>query len=164
MLARPVLMDACAVDPGRSLPESGSIPDGLGSADDCGAGSWKPFPKYGGVLSGRDLWNAIVNEHEGPPYEYRARLRIIDDDMDTADGVYWPGLDVLNIFGNSGPNPGEILSGFGRGHDVPRGVRYNGHGTQEGIPEGQHRVFKAEIRRHGSRECDRPMVLHVDFD
>ena len=81
MFTRPVILDACAPDPRRSLTESGGIPDGLGSANDCGAGSRKPFPKYGGVLSGRDSWNAIENEHEGPPYEYEARLRILDSTL-----------------------------------------------------------------------------------
>ena len=112
MLAMPVILDACAPDPGRSLPVSGGMPDGPGSADDCGAGSGKPFPKYGGVLSGRDPWNAIDNEHEGPPYEYGARLQILDcaDDKDTGDGVHWPGLDVLNILSNSG-NPFWVWEG-----------------------------------------------------
>ena len=41
-------------DPGRYLPESGVILNGPGSANDCGAGSGKLFPRYGGVLSGRD--------------------------------------------------------------------------------------------------------------
>ena len=35
MLARPVILDACAADAARYLPESGGIPDGPGSADDC---------------------------------------------------------------------------------------------------------------------------------
>ena len=99
MSTRPVILDACAPDPGRSLPESGGMPDGLGSADDYGLGSGQPFPKYGGVLSGRDSWNAIENEHEGHPYDYAAPLRILDcnDDMDMEDGVHLPGLDVLKI-------------------------------------------------------------------
>ena len=70
MLVRPVILDDCVLDPRRYLPESGVIPEGLGSANDCGAGSGKPFLRYGGVLSGRDSWNAIENEHEGPPCEY----------------------------------------------------------------------------------------------
>ena len=73
------------------------------------------------MWSGRDSWNAIKNEHEGPPCEYEAQLRILDcdDDMDTGDELHWPGLDELNIFSKSGQ---EILSGFGRDHDAPRGV------------------------------------------
>ena len=69
VLVRPVILDDCVPDPGRYLPESGVVPDGPGSANDCGAGSGKPFLRYGGELSGRDSWNAIENEHEGPPCE-----------------------------------------------------------------------------------------------
>ena len=99
MLTRPVILDVCAADPARSLPESGGIPDELGSADDCGAGSGKPFPKYGWVLSGQVSWNAIENEHEGPPYEYGARLRKLDcdDDMDTGDGSTLAGVGRIEL-------------------------------------------------------------------
>ena len=122
MLVRPVILDNCVPDPGRYLAESGVVPDGPGSANDYGAGSGKPFPKYGGVLSARDSWNAIDNEHEGPPCECGARLRILGCgyDIEMGDEVHWPGLDALKFFSNSGQ---EILPGFGREHDAPRGVR-----------------------------------------
>ena len=75
MLARPVFLDACAPGPGRSLPESGGIPDGPGSANDFCSGSGKPFPSYAGALSEWDSWNAIEDEHEELPCESGARLR-----------------------------------------------------------------------------------------
>ena len=61
------------------------------------------------MLSERDAWNAIENEHEGPPCQYESRLRLRDgaDNMQTGDEVHWPGLDVLNIFGNSGQDLGR---------------------------------------------------------
>ena len=113
VLVRPVILDDCVPDPGRYLPEFGVIPDGPGSANDSEAGSRNPFLRYGGVLSGRDSWNAIENEHEGPPCECKARVRILDcdDDMDTGDEVHWPGLDVLNIFSKSGQDPGRSFPG-----------------------------------------------------
>ena len=50
ILIRPVILDDCVPNPGRYLPESG-----------------EPSSRCEGVLSGRDAWNAIKNEHEGPP-------------------------------------------------------------------------------------------------
>ena len=159
MLAGPVFLDACAPGPGRSLPEPGGIPDEPGSADDLGSGSGKPFPSYKGALSERDSWNAIEDEHEELPCESRTRLRQLDftGGMHTGDGVHWPGSDVLNITSNFGPGPGEILSGFGRDHEVPRGVRYDGHWTRECITGGRG------VRRHGSREYGRAVVTHINF-
>ena len=58
------------LNPGRYLPESGVIPDGPDSANVCGTGSGEPSPRCTGVLSERDMWNAIENEHEGPPCQY----------------------------------------------------------------------------------------------
>ena len=107
MLARPVFLDACAPGPGRSLPESGGILDGPGSADDFGSGSRKPFLSHGGVLSERESWDAIEDEHEELPCESGVRLRQLDftGGMDTGDGVHWPGSYMLNIFSNFGPDP-----------------------------------------------------------
>ena len=64
MLVRPLLLDDCVLNPGRYLPESGVIPDGPGSTNDCGTGSGEPSPGCEGVLSGRDAWYAIKNENE----------------------------------------------------------------------------------------------------
>ena len=36
MLVRPVILHDCVLNPGRYLPESGVIPHGPGSANDCG--------------------------------------------------------------------------------------------------------------------------------
>ena len=113
MLVRQVILDDCVLNPGRYLPEFGVIPDEPGSANDCGTGSWESSPRCAGVLSERDAWNTIENEHEGPPcqYESRLRLRDCDDNTQTGDEVHWPGLDVWNIFGNSGQDLGKS---FGR--------------------------------------------------
>ena len=59
------------------------------------------------MLSGRDAWNAIENQHEGPPCLYGSRLRDCDDDSQTGDEVHCPRLDVLNIFSNSGQDLGR---------------------------------------------------------
>ena len=74
MLVRPVILDDCVPIPGRYLPESGVIPDGPGYANDCGTGSGEPTTRCAGVLSGWDAWNAIENEHEGPPCQYASWL------------------------------------------------------------------------------------------
>ena len=147
MLVRPVILDNSVPDPGRYLPESGVVADGPGSANDCGAGSGKPFPRYGGVLSAPDSLSAI--ENEGPPCEYGARLRILDcgNDIEMGDEVHWPGLVVLNIFSGSGQDPGRSLPGVGREHNAPRGVQCYGHETREGIPEGRRGVYMVGIRR-----------------
>ena len=117
MLARPNVLDAYVPGPGMFLPESGGIPDGPGSANDFGSGSGKPFPSYGGALSKREYWNAIENEHEELPGESGDRLRQLDftGGMDTENGVYWPGSDVLNILryslwsGPEFPDSGGIM-------------------------------------------------------
>ena len=111
MLVRPLLLDDCVLNPGRYLPESGVIPDGTGSTNDCGTGSGEPSPGCEGVLSGRDAWYAIKNEHEGPPYHSgtRLQLRDCDDDMQTGDEVHWPGSDVWNIFSNAGKNHNKLI-------------------------------------------------------
>ena len=134
MLVRPVILDNCVLDRVRYLPESGVVPDGLGSASDCGAGSGKPFPRYGGVLSARDSWNAIENEHEGPSCEYGARLRILDcgDDTEMGDEVHWPGLGVLNVFGGSGRDPGRSFPGSAGSTMLP--------GVYDAMDTGHRRV------------------------
>ena len=121
VLVRPVILDHCVPDPGRYLPESAVVPDGPGSANDCGVGSGKAFPRYGGVLSARDSWNAIENEHERPPCEYGARLRILDcgDDIEMGDEVHWPGLGVLNIFSGSDRDPGRSFPGSAGSMTLP---------------------------------------------
>ena len=74
--------DDCVPSPGRCLPESGVIPDGLGSTNDCGTGSREPSPGYEGVLSGRNAWCAIRNGHEVPPYQNGTQLQLRDCDDD----------------------------------------------------------------------------------
>ena len=108
ILARPVFLDACAPGPGRSLPESGGILDEPGF---CRSG--KPFPSYGGALSERDSWDAIVDEHEELPCESGARLHQLNftGGMDAGDGVHWS--DVLNIVSNFGPGPERSFPGSG---------------------------------------------------
>ena len=64
ILARLVILDACVPRPGRSLLESGGLPDWPGSADDFGLGSGKSFPSYGAALLKRDSWDAIEDKHE----------------------------------------------------------------------------------------------------
>ena len=64
------------------------------------------------MLSGWDAWNAIRNKHEGPPCQ-GAPLRLCDcdDHTETGDEVHWPGLDILNIFSNSGQDLGRSFPG-----------------------------------------------------
>ena len=97
MLVWPVILDDCVLNPGRYLPESGAIPDGPGSVPEVCRRCCQ------------DAWNAIENEHEGPPcqYESRLRLRDCDDDTQTEDEVHWPGLDAWSSFGNSGQDLGR---------------------------------------------------------
>ena len=63
MLVRPVILDDCVLNPGRYLPEFGVIPDGPGSANDCGTGSGEPSPGCAGVLPEWNALNAIENKH-----------------------------------------------------------------------------------------------------
>ena len=54
-----VFLGALAPGPGRSLPESGGIPDGPIFADDFASGSGKPFPSYGGTLLAQDSLDSL---------------------------------------------------------------------------------------------------------
>ena len=76
-----------------------------------GTRSGEPSPGCEGVLSGRDAWYPIRNEHEVPPYQNgtRLQLRDCDDDMQTGYEVPWPGLDVLDFFSNAGQDLGRLF-------------------------------------------------------
>ena len=84
MLVRPVILDECVLNP-REV-SAGVVPDGPGSANDYGTGSGEPTPRCAVVLSERDAWNVIENEHEGPPCQYGYRLRLRDCDDNTQMG------------------------------------------------------------------------------
>ena len=88
MLVRPVILDDCVLNLGWYLPELYRM--GRVLLTTVGRGSGEPSPRCAGVLSERDAWNAIENEHEGPPcqYESRLRLRECDDNTQTGDEVH----------------------------------------------------------------------------
>ena len=86
----PYLFDNMETEPGPKSPEPGEV-SYLPILSDIGDTDFKgpladvrrcvgPPVSVGGIISevrtGRDLWNAIENKHEGPPCEYGARIRI----------------------------------------------------------------------------------------
>ena len=76
MLVRPVILDDCVPDSERYLPKSGVILDGPGSANDCGAGSGKPFLRYEGCCQNGTCGTPLRTDMRGLPvstklgYEY----------------------------------------------------------------------------------------------
>ena len=101
ILTWPVFIGALEPGPGRSLPESGGIPDRPSFAHDFATVSGKSFPRYGGAL----LMLVSLDAIEEPG----ARLRVLDfaSGKDTGDGVHWPESacwsDMLGIASNFGP-------------------------------------------------------------
>ena len=124
MLARPVILDACARAPGGLCRSQEVYRMGRVLPMTLGRDPGSPSRIMEGYCRDRIRGMPLRTNMRGFPVSpelgcanlisltiwIRGKLDFTDD-MDTGDGVQWPGSDVLNIFSNSGPDPGRSFPG-----------------------------------------------------